>query len=111
MPLVTLSLAAVLALAVRPECGRGIEPARLAAVAKVESAFDPLLIHVNGNESTVLHPATAKEASQLARLLIAQHRSIDLGLMQINSGPAARAVGRRRVQPLLQYGCGIDPPA
>ena len=86
MSATALTLAAVLAMAARPECGGslGVEPSRVAAVAQVESKLEPLTIHVNGSDQ-VLHPATAEEAANTAASLIADRRSIDIGLMQINN--------------------------
>lgn len=86
-----LTLAAVLALAGRPECGgsQGVEPARLAAIAQAESGFRPLAINVNGGPQ-VAQPATAEEAARVATALITSGKSVDLGLMQINSTQLAR---------------------
>jgi type IV secretion system protein VirB1 len=86
-----LAVAAIMGLAVLPECGAGLDvaPERMAAVAMVESNGDPLAIGVNGDHPTTLHPATKDEAVATARALIAQGRSIDLGLTQINSANLA----------------------
>lgn len=86
MTAAALTLAAVLALAARPECGgnSGLPPDRLAAVAKVESAFNPLSIHVNHPDQE-LSPATIQDAIRIATALIAAGKSVDLGLMQINN--------------------------
>lgn len=83
-----LTVAAVLLLALRPECGStlGVDPARIAAVAKVESGLNPLAIHVNGpGGGQEINPATVEEARSIAADLVARHKSIDVGLMQINS--------------------------
>jgi len=56
---------------------------------------DPLVIGVNadparGLPATALRSTTPQEAATRAATLLAQGRSIDLGLMQINSGQLAR---------------------
>ena len=95
-----LTLSAVMALAVSPQCG-GAAPGgelayRLQAIAVHESGdqrlfADPLLIGVNvdrarGLPAAVLHSSSPEEARDKARTLLAQGRSFDLGLMQINVG-------------------------
>lgn len=94
----TLALAAIMALATNPQCG-GATPGgelayRLEAIAVHESgdqrsSADPLLIGVNadrlrGLAAAVLRSASPEEARAKARTLLAQGRSFDLGLMQIN---------------------------
>jgi type IV secretion system protein VirB1 len=94
-----LALAAVLTLAVDPHCGAatpGSEFAqRITAIAIHESGGDPLVIGVNADPSrglpaAVVRSATARDAARQARTLLAQGRSVDLGLMQINSSQLAR---------------------
>lgn len=88
-----LTLAALLAMAARPECGAsfGIEPERIAGMVSAESGADPLAIHVNGpNGGQTIRPASAAEAAAIAARLIAAGQSIDLGLLQINSTQLAR---------------------
>ena len=90
-----LSLAVILAFASDPACGAaapGSEFAqRLATIAIHESAGgDPYVIGVNadpahGLPAAMVRSATAQEAATKARDLIARGRSIDLGLMGINS--------------------------
>ncbi len=80
-------------------CGRA-EPGsefarRLAAIAIHESGGDALVIGVNadrarGLPAAAIHSATPQEAAARANALLAQGRSIDLGLMQINSTQLAR---------------------
>lgn len=85
-----LATAAVFALLARPECGAGLlPPERVVAVVKVESGGDPFAIGVNGAGGGDLHPATKEEAVAKAQALLAQGRSIDLGLMQINNANLA----------------------
>lgn len=90
-----LSLTVVLGLASDPACGgatQGSEFARrLAAIAMHESAGgNPLAIGVNADPARSLPaasfaPPTQEKAIEIARNLIAQRRSVDLGLMGINS--------------------------
>lgn len=79
----TITFAAFLALAA--ECAPGVAPETLAAVARVESGFNPLAIGVNGAGGGAVRARDAADAIAKARTLIAEGRSIDLGLMQINS--------------------------
>ena len=99
MSATALGLAAVLALAADPRCGAapaGSEFAsRLAAIAIHESGGDPLVIGVNadrarGLPAAAIRSTTPQEAAMRAAALLAQGRSIDLGLMQVNSGQLAR---------------------
>lgn len=78
-----LTLAAVIALAT--QCAPSVAPSTLAAVAQVESRFEPLAIGVNGDRPQSIRPATVAEAVATATRLLAQGRNIDLGLGQINS--------------------------
>jgi type IV secretion system protein VirB1 len=93
-----------MALATDPRCG-GAAPGgelayRLQAIAVHESGdqrsfADPLLIGVNvdrlrGLPAAVLHSSSPGEARAKARTLLAQGRSFDLGLMQINVASLAQ---------------------
>ena len=99
MSATALTLTAVLALAADPRCGAapaGSEFAsRLAAIAIHESGGDPLVIGVNadrarGLPAAAIRSTTPQEAATRAAALLGQGRSIDLGLMQVNSGQLAR---------------------
>lgn len=82
-----------------PRCGRA-EPGsefarRLAAIAIHESGGDPLVIGVNadrarGLPAAAIRSTTPQQAAARAAALLAEGRSIDLGLMQINSGQLAQ---------------------
>lgn len=78
-----LAPAAFLALAAT--CAPGADPARLSDYSLVESARDPLAINVNGAGGGAQHAATMEAAVALATRLVAAGRSVDLGLMQLNS--------------------------
>lgn len=66
-------------------CAPGVAPETLAAIARTESNFNPLAIGVNGEGGGPVRVTSAAEAVQQAQRLIAAGRSVDLGLMQINS--------------------------
>jgi len=98
MSATALSRAATLAFATDPHCGAAAPDSefapRLAAIAIRESGGDPLVIGVNadparGLPTTALRSTTPQEAATRAATLLAQGRSIDLGLMQTNSGQLA----------------------
>lgn len=78
-----LDLGLVLALA--QSCAPMASPATLAAIAHVESRFDPLAIGVNREGVSPPRPRSAAEATRVARTLIRDGFNIDLGLAQINS--------------------------
>jgi len=93
-----LTLAAILALAADPRCGAapaGSEfQSRLAAIALHESGGDAFIIGLNadrvrGLPAAAIRSSTAQEAAARAAALLAQGRSIDLGLMQLNSAQLA----------------------
>lgn len=68
-------------------CARSVAFETLAAVMRAESGFDPLAINVNGLGGGPIVPETREAAVALATdLIVRQHRSVDLGLMQVNSG-------------------------
>ena len=76
-------MAAVLSLAA--QCAPDVAPDTLASIALAESGLDPLAIHDNTVQRT-FQSANLTGAIALARdLIVAQHHSVDLGLMQVNS--------------------------
>ncbi|MGY9047559.1 hypothetical protein P775_00415 [Puniceibacterium antarcticum] len=71
--------------AVAESCAPGVAPALLNKLVAAESGFEPLAIGVNGPEPASYAPRTAQEAVRIARELMAQDKSIDMGLGQINN--------------------------
>jgi type IV secretion system protein VirB1 len=78
-----LDLAFVLALS--QSCAPSVAPQTLAAIAHVESRFDPLAIGVNRNGARPARARNAAEAATTARRLLGRGANLDLGLAQINS--------------------------
>lgn len=78
-----LSLADAAALAA--QCAPTVAPETLLSIVSVESGFEPLAIGVNGTPRVVVTATSPAEATAKAAALIAQGRSVDLGLAQINS--------------------------
>jgi len=78
-----LDLAFVLALS--QSCAPSVAPQTLAAIAHVESRFDPLAIGVNRNGVRPTRARNATEAATTARRLLSRGANLDLGLAQINS--------------------------
>lgn len=78
-----LDLALVLALS--QACAPATAPQTLAAIAHVESRFDPLAIGVNRGPRPPRRARDAREAAAISRALIARGANLDLGLAQINS--------------------------
>jgi type IV secretion system protein VirB1 len=65
-------------------CGPSVAPSTLAAIARTESAFQPLAINDNTTATSGV-PATRAIAFQIASKLIEAGHSVDIGLMQINA--------------------------
>jgi type IV secretion system protein VirB1 len=66
-------------------CGPSVAPSTLASVARTESAFEALAINDNTTGTSGV-PATPEIAVQLASKLLEAGHSVDVGIMQINSG-------------------------
>jgi len=82
-----MSAAAFRALA--ETCAPGVAPDLLSKLVSTESGFNAFAIGVNGVDPDSYAPRTAVEATTLARQLITEGRSIDMGLGQINSANLA----------------------
>lgn len=78
-----LDLAIILGLS--QACAPQVAPQTLAAIAYVESRFDPLAIGVNRGPRPSRAPRDAAEAARIARGLLARGANLDLGIAQINS--------------------------
>jgi type IV secretion system protein VirB1 len=78
-----VALPAFLALALA--CAPGSDPNRLADYAQVESSRNALALNLNGPGGGEQHATTMEEAVAIASRLIAAGRSVDLGIMQLNS--------------------------
>ncbi|WP_424140882.1 lytic transglycosylase domain-containing protein [Roseomonas chloroacetimidivorans] len=84
-----LALAAQLA----ARCAPSVAFETLAAVVRAESGFRPFALGVNGPDGGAIFPETREAAVALATdLIVRRGRSVDLGLMQVNSGNL-RALG------------------
>lgn len=66
------------------QCAPAIAPVTMAAVVQQESGGNPLTLHDNTTGKSY-RPGNMTEAAQIARGLIAQGHSVDIGLAQINS--------------------------
>ncbi|AQS65415.1 MULTISPECIES: type IV secretion system lytic transglycosylase VirB1 [Rhizobium/Agrobacterium group] len=66
------------------ECAPSVAPSTLGAIAKVESQFDPLVLHDNTTGET-LHGKNPADATQSVNNRVAAGHSVDVGLMQVNS--------------------------
>jgi type IV secretion system protein VirB1 len=83
-----LTAAVVTALVMR--CAPTVATETMLSIARVESAFDPLAIGINGPSPSRLHPRSAREAVARATALMAAGSNFDIGLGQINSANLAR---------------------
>ena len=72
------------AIALMQQCAPQVAPVTLAAIVQQESGGNPLALHDNTSGKSYA-PTTVAEAARLARELIAQGHSVDIGLAQINS--------------------------
>jgi type IV secretion system protein VirB1 len=84
------------------ECAPGVHPQTMAAVARVESSFNPFAIGVVGGR-LVRQPAARDEAVATARSLEAQGFNFSVGLGQVNRYNLARYG--------LDYQSAFDPCA
>ncbi|HYZ63978.1 MAG TPA: lytic transglycosylase domain-containing protein [Acetobacteraceae bacterium] len=66
-------------------CGANVSPVTLEAMVRIESAGNPLALHVNGLPVQPAPAASAQEAARIAQAYIRRGFNVDLGLMQVNS--------------------------
>jgi type IV secretion system protein VirB1 len=66
-------------------CAPSVAPEIMEKLVRIESGFNRFAIGVNGAERRSHTPTSRDEAVQIARELIGQGHSIDMGLGQINS--------------------------
>jgi type IV secretion system protein VirB1 len=66
-------------------CAPQVHPTTLNALIAAESNFQIYAVHVNGTEQQPPRPANRIDASRLVSQLIADGKSVDVGLGQINS--------------------------
>jgi len=71
--------------AVAENCAPGVAPSIMEKLVAAESGFNPFAIGVNGPDRASYTPRSAEEAAQIASRLIAEGKSIDMGLGQINN--------------------------
>ena len=76
-------------LALANRCASEVAPTTLAAVAGAESGFNTLALHDNTTRQS-MRPSDVRSAIAVARRLIADRHSVDLGIMQIDSANLAR---------------------
>ena len=70
-------------------CGAGVDPVTTAAVIRLESGFDPLVIRDNTLQVT-LHPATSAIAEAMVMALVRKNHRLAIGLMQVTTPWAVR---------------------
>jgi len=84
-------LPVMLALQIAHACaGQQADAWTMLALAHAESGLRPWVMHVNGQGGGVIEARSASEAAALARRLIAQGHSVDMGISQINNRNLAR---------------------
>ena len=71
------------------QCAPAIAPITMPAIVQQESAGNPLALHDN-TTGRGYRPASVVGAARIARALIAQGHSVDVGLAQINSRNLSR---------------------
>lgn len=64
-------------------CAPNVAPITLQAIAQVESADNPLAIHLNGARVQPLPASNTQQAARAAESYIARGYSVDIGLMQL----------------------------
>jgi type IV secretion system protein VirB1 len=80
-----MDMAALDFLALFAMCAPQVHPTTLNALVAAESDFQIYAVHVNGTEPQPPRPASRTDAAKLVTRLIADGKSVDVGLGQINS--------------------------
>lgn len=63
-----------------------VAPQTIAAIIKVESGGDPLVLHINaGADGVLIHPTGLANALSIVRRATSAGASVDIGLMQVNT--------------------------
>jgi len=76
-------------LALSQRCAPSVHPVTMAYVVNAESSNNPFAIGINDGPALAHQPRNKQEAVTTARRLLAEGRSFDSGLGQINSGNLA----------------------
>ena len=72
------------ALTLASSCGPGVDPVTTAAIMKLESGYEPLVIRDNTLKLTI-HPKSAEIASATVRELLGRRHRLAIGLMQVTT--------------------------
>lgn len=72
------------------QCAPQVSAVTMMGIVRVESADNPLSLHVNGPKSLARQPKSREEAIAWASWLVANGYSVDMGLAQVNSGNLER---------------------
>ena len=72
------------ALTLASTCGPGVDPVTTAAIMKLESGYEPLVIRDNTLKLTI-HPRSVEVANATVRTLIGQRHRLAIGLMQVTT--------------------------
>ena len=80
-----MSITLALLFTLAGQCAPDVHPETIAAIVRTKSNGNALKIHINGASLPSPAPNTKDEVISLARKHLTEGRSVDLGLMQINS--------------------------
>lgn len=80
----------MIAAAMITQCAPHVAPATIRKVIEVESAGDPLAVHVNGKGGKSYHPDSLAKAMRIVQQALKDGHSVDIGLMQVNTTTAKK---------------------